>query len=228
VGVLDNPVWSALTGPQTMFAEVKGRARRYPADVSLFAALPDRVDDEVWRDLLDLSGLATELLLAGYDGPVPDGWAEPFRIDGYQLVAGDALSGTPDPEAVELGADDVPAMLELVERTHPGPFGPGTYRLGSYLGIKRAGRLVAMTGERMRLAGYTEISAVCTDPEHRGQGLALRLIRAVAAGIRARGEVPFLHVAAGNTAAIRLYQSLGFAQRREISFRLLRTPEAPR
>ncbi len=69
-----------------------------------------------------------------------------------------------------------------------------------------------------RRPGWTEISAVCTDPAHRGQGLATRLVRAVADGIRARGETPFLHTAASNATAIRLYESIGFRLRRATMF----------
>src|SRR5439155_1201075 len=78
--------------------------------------------------------------------------------------------------------------------------------------------LVAMAGERMHPPGWTEVSAVCTDPAFRGQGLAGRLIQAVAYGIRERGETPFLHAAAGNTGAIRLYESLGFVIRSRPEF----------
>jgi predicted GNAT family acetyltransferase len=81
-----------------------------------------------------------------------------------------------------------------------------------------------MAGERLRLPGWTEISAVCTDPAYRGRGLATRLVRAVAAGIRERGETPFLHAAASNTQAIRLYEAIGFTLRSRPTFRLVRTP----
>ena len=37
-----------------------------------------------------------------------------------------------------------------------------------------------MAGERLRPAGWSEISGVCTDEAVRGQGLAGRLVRAVA------------------------------------------------
>jgi predicted GNAT family acetyltransferase len=115
-------------------------------------------------------------------------------------------------------------MLALVERTKPGPFLPRTIELGTYLGIRRAGALVAMAGERLHPPGWTEISAVCTDPGHRGQGLGTRLVHAVAAGIRARDETPFLHAAATNTSAIRLYESLGFRLRKEVTFLAARVP----
>lgn len=222
--VLDNPFLSALTGPHAGFAEAKGVARRYPPDVSPFAGVPYPAGAGAWRDLADLVGPGAEALIAAYQGPVPGGWGDLVRIDGFQLVAAAGCTGSPEPEAVELGAADVPAMLELVGLTRPGPFASGTYRLGRYLGLRHAGRLVAMAGERIHLPGHVEVSAVCTHPDFRGRGLALRLVRAVVAGIRERGETPILHVAAENTGAIRLYESLGFRTRTELSFRLLRAP----
>ena len=114
-------------------------------------------------------------------------------------MAGTGMTGVADPEAVALTETDVPEMLDLVERAQPGPFRKRTIELGRYLGIRRAGRLVAMAGERLRLPGWTEVSAVCTDPEFRGQGLGARLTLAVAAGILERGELPFLHAAAPTT-----------------------------
>ena len=72
-----------------------------------------------------------------------------------------------------------------------------------------------MAGERLQAAGWTEISAVCTDAAYRRQGLATRLVRAVTAGIRDPGETPFLHTGAANTTAIRLYKELGFTFRRD-------------
>ena len=132
----------------------------------------------------------------------------------------------PDPDAVVLGEADVPEMLDLVERTRPGPFRTGTRLMGTYLGIRRDGALVAMAGERMQPPGWSEISAVCTDPAYRGQSLATRLIRAVGAVIRERGDVPFLHASAGNTDAIRLYEHLGFTVRRHAALRDVPRPTA--
>ncbi len=99
-----------------------------------------------------------------------------------------------------------------------------TVELGTYLGLRRDGKLIAMAGERLHPPGFTEISAVCTDAAFRGQGLATRLVRAVAAGIRRRGETPFMHAAATNTNAIRLYESIGFHIRRRTVFAMLTAP----
>ncbi|MGW2315956.1 GNAT family N-acetyltransferase [Streptomyces sp. NPDC001233] len=222
--VLDNPALASLTGPHAHFAERRGRVLRYPVDVSPWLALPDAPDARDWADLAALAGPGAEIPLPGYRGEVPDGWEITFRVEGVQLVD-DGLVAAPDAEAVRLGPADVPEMLDLVARTQPGPFEPRTIELGTYLGIRHGGALVAMAGERLHPPGWTEISAVCTDPAVRGEGLATRLIRAVAHGIRERGETPFLHTGAHNTNAIRLYESLGFRLRRRTAFLAARAPE---
>ncbi|MFF5015222.1 GNAT family N-acetyltransferase [Streptomyces sp. NPDC001165] len=222
--VLDNPALASLTGPHAHFAERRGRVRRYPLDVSPWSALPSEPDADDWADLAALAGPGTEVPLAGYCGEVPDGWEVTFRVEGVQLVD-EGLAAAPDAEAVRLGPADVPEMLELVARAQPGPFLPRTIEMGTYLGIRREGTLIAMAGERLHPPGWTEISAVCTDPAFRGEGLATRLILAVAHGIRERGETPFLHASARNTNAIRLYESLGFRLRRRTAFLGALAPE---
>ncbi|MCX4766627.1 GNAT family N-acetyltransferase [Streptomyces sp. NBC_01275] len=220
---LDNAVWAALAGPHAHLAERVGLAARYPADVYAFAALADPRDPAAWADLHTLVGPGTTVRIKPVDR-VPEGWEVTGGGEGVQLVAAEEFRTEPAPEAVRLGADDVPEILDLVARTRPGPFLRRTVALGAYLGIRHRGRLIALAGERLRLHGWTEISAVCTDPEHRGEGLATRLIRAVGHGIRERGDTPFLHAAADNTPAIGLYQSLGFTLRRRSTIVSVRTP----
>ena len=207
-------MWAALSGPQACFAEASGDAARYSSDISPFAAMADVADPRGWRDLATLTGYA--LLTAPAISP-PAGWEAAVTMPGLQMV-GTGTTGVEDPEAVPLSETDVPEMLELVERAQPGPFRKGTVQLGRYLGIRRQGRLIAMAGERFRLPGWTEVSAVCTDPDFRGQGLGARLTLAVAAGILERGDLPFLHAAADNDNAIRLYERLGFEPSHEVIF----------
>jgi predicted GNAT family acetyltransferase len=126
---------------------------------------------------------------------------------------------------VRLTVADVGDMLELVGLAQPGPFLERTVELGAYLGIRRQGRLVAMAGERFHPPGYSEISAVATHPDHRRQGLAELLVGAAATAIAERGDTPFLHASAGNTNAIRLYESMGFAVRRTLSFAVVQAPD---
>ncbi|SPF02752.1 GNAT family N-acetyltransferase [Streptomyces sp. MA5143a] len=221
--VLDNPALASLTGPHARFAERSGRVLRYPVDVSPWLALPHHPDARDWADLAALAGPGSEVAVPAYSGRFPADWEVTFDLEGVQFVD-DGIAAAPDAEAVPLGPADVPEMLDLVERTQPGPFLPRTIELGTYLGIRRGGALIAMAGERLHPPGWTEISAVCTDPAFRGEGLATRLIHAVAHGIRERGETPFLHTAAINTTAIRLYESLGFRLRRTTRFMAARVP----
>jgi ribosomal protein S18 acetylase RimI-like enzyme len=221
---LDQAAWASLTGPHAHFAEGTGRALRYPADVSPIMAVPPVQDEQVWAHLRALAGPGTLVVLAGDLTAPPKGWTFEFQGGGVQLVATETLETRPSADLVTLGAADVPEMLDLVARTKPGPFETRTYELGTYLGVRRGGALVAMAGERLHPPGWTEISAVCTDPAYRGQGLATTLVRAVAHGIRLRGETPFMHASADNVNAIRLYRSIGFEIRRNVLFSALRSP----
>jgi ribosomal protein S18 acetylase RimI-like enzyme len=224
---LDNPVWAALSGPHRRVAEIHRQAARYQPEVAPFVAMADDADETAWTDLAKLAGPGVRLRVTMGGGvPIPAGWRVQAQIAGVQLVDV-GLEAVPDEEAQVLGPADVPEMLALVERTKPGPFRQRTIELGTYLGIRRDGALVAMAGERVHPPGWTEISAVCTDDAYRGQGLASRLIRAVAAGIRERGDVPFLHASAENTTAIRLYEALGFELRREVTFEAIEVPAQP-
>ena len=216
------PVWASLTGAHAHLAERNDGAVRYPSDIAPFAALADAADPKSWLQLTQLFGPGAVAVLPGVP-TAPDGFEIVDSIHGVQMV-GTSLRAETTHEAVRLDHADVPEILELIVRTKPGPFSPRTIELGDYYGIRRDGALIAMAGERMHPPGWTEISAVCTDPAYRGQGLGTRLIRHVAAGIRQRGESPFLHAAATNLNAIRLYESIGFANRREICFLLVRTP----
>ncbi|MSX05861.1 MAG: GNAT family N-acetyltransferase, partial [Actinobacteria bacterium] len=186
---LDDPIRTSLGGPLSRFAITRGRVIRADPQVSPFLAHPDVLQPRDWDDIAVLFGPRSIVGLRGPVLDVPEGWSVVDSFGIVQLV-GTELETRPLAEAVELTADDVPEMLDLVRRTEPGPFLPRTRELGTYLGIRRGGALIAMAGERMRPPGWTEISAVCTDPAHRGQGLATELVRAVGHGIRARGDEP--------------------------------------
>jgi ribosomal protein S18 acetylase RimI-like enzyme len=221
---LDNPVWHALTGPHARFCEGTSIAVRYDPEVAPFAGMPDNAAGDAWSALGGLIGAGgAAVVFRGDDLDIPGQWDVPLRLPGLQMVA-TATIGEPDSTFVRLTSEDVPDMLALVGRTRPGPFFTRTVELGTYLGLREAGILVAMAGERIHLDGYTEISAVCTDEAVRKRGLATRLVRAIAAGIEARGETAILHVASENVGAIRVYEAVGFDTRAAYDFVMVQPP----
>jgi ribosomal protein S18 acetylase RimI-like enzyme len=223
--LLDNPAYASLCGAHARFAQVHGSARRYLTDVAPFLALPSPPSAQDWRDAADLLAPGTHAAVLCGCTEVPDGWQAVRAFDLAQMI-GARIVGADCEEAITLGSADVPEMLELVALTEPGPFLPRTIELGDYLGIRRDGALVAMAGERFRLDGWTEISAVCTKPGERGRGLASQLIGALTARIQLRAQQVFLHVLATNTGAIRLYEELGFRIRQTATITVV-TRESP-
>ncbi|WP_067688613.1 GNAT family N-acetyltransferase [Nocardia jejuensis] len=220
---LDDPIRSSLRGAHSRFATWTGRIGRYDPEVARFIGHPAVLSDQDWRDLASVLGPGGVTALRGFGHELPQGWTVVEQFGSVQMD-GSGLRVAHDPELERLGPADVPEILELIARTQPGPFAPRTIELGTYLGLRVAGRLVAMAGERMHPPGWTEISAVCTDAEFRGRGLASRLVRAVGAGIRDRGETPFLHATAHNATAISLYETLGFTLRKRGALTLVQAP----
>ncbi len=210
--VLDRPVWHSLVGAHAHLARRHGTAAAYDPAVSPFAGT-EADGGAAWADLRTVLGGGGRAFLPGSPFPVPDDVRVLFRVNVFQMVAAE-WRPEPDPEAIELGPDDATEMHDLASRTKPGPFEPRTRELGRYVGYRVDGRLVAMAGERFHPPGYTEVSAVCTDPEFRGRGYAERAMRTIGAAIVARGETPFLHVATDNP-AISIYERLGFVTRLE-------------
>jgi GNAT superfamily N-acetyltransferase len=210
---LDNPVYAALLGAHSRFAQRCGRALRYPADIAPFLALPAGASKADWRDAIELMGPGTVAATMHDETPLPEALRLTLSFELVQMI-GEHPVGRRDPEALTLSSADVPEMLELVRQTEPGPFLQRTIELGRYIGIRRDGALVALAGERFRFDGWTEISAVCTAPAYRGHGLASRLISTLVADIQDRSERVFLHVLTSNANAIRLYEDLGFRTRR--------------
>lgn len=218
---LDRPVWNALTTRQRDVAIGDARAIRVAPAIGLFAAMAE--DSDACREALarlipddgPLGLLERETPLLPADVRV----VKTARC--VQMVADRIATPRPDCDVIELGDADAAEMLALATLTEPGPFAEETHRLGSFIGIRQGGTLVAMAGERMRPPGFTEVSGVCTRPGFRGRGFAATLMTIVAHRIVARGEQPFLHAYADQPATIARYERLGFRTRATIDYTLI-------
>jgi predicted GNAT family acetyltransferase len=208
--VLDRPVWNALTTRQAQFAHGDGHVLRFDPEVGLFAAARDGSSDGLLPLIPSRGSVA---LVEVRKAPPPPGALVMQHAVLDQMIAPAITLGEAKFNIAPLGDGDATEMLALATLTEPGPFFRRTHQLGDFIGVKQNGKLVAMAGERMKPQGFTEVSGVCTHPEHRGRGYAGGLMRIVAQRILARGETPFLHVYAHNTGAIALYDALGFRRR---------------
>jgi GNAT superfamily N-acetyltransferase len=222
---LEQPPWSALTTTHSVFALGNELARRYPPDIAPMAAVRE-VSDACLQALTELMRPSDVVGLFSAR-PIPT--SRNLDVIAHLMVEQMVYEwGEAAPiigEYVNLTLADVPEMMNLVELTKPGPFCARTIVLGSYIGIRNGEQLVAMAGERMRFDGFTEISTVCTHPDHRGRGHSSLLVSTLMRNILRRRETPFLHVYGDNTRAAAFYNKLGFTHRRSIAVTVLRRPD---
>ena len=224
-----NPVWHSLRGPHRHLAvEGGGDASRYPADVTPFAAIAEP-SAAALRSLREMLASRDPVWIVDAGQPrVPELTVEGSLECLQMALPGDAVlraPAVPAAKIVPLGAVHAGEMVALTDVAFPGFFRPGTYRMGSYFGVRAAdGQLIAMAGERLRLEGYPEMSGICTHPAHRGKGLARQLIAHLAALHRRQGLASWLHVSATNSNAIALYRDIGFETVRSVM--LLRVSRA--
>ncbi len=216
---LDRPILAMLTGArQAQLGIVRGGARRLDPAYGVFAVLIGETPESraalgaMVREMGDVA------LVEPQAPPTIPGTRVVSQDMAWQMIADAPVAAAPAAETdiLDLGPANAAEMLALATLTRPGPFIARTAELGDFVGVKVDGRLVAMAGERMKPDGMTEVSGVCTDPDHRGRGYAAALMRVVMGRIRARGEIPFLHAYAANTGAIAIYERLGFRFRREL------------
>jgi ribosomal protein S18 acetylase RimI-like enzyme len=217
--MLDHLPWYSLQTEHEKFAQAAGSARKYPEDVTPFAATSD-YSAQSMKELATLLGPGEKTYLMGEAPSIVAGlvYGEVFPcLQMILLLSGQKLpKEDPAVSIVPLTNEDAPAMVELTNIAFPGFFRIRTCEMGTYFGIRTGNELVAMAGERMALPGYREISGVCTHPAHRGKGYAVELMARLMKEHARAGMHSFLHVSSANTTAIPIYKKLGFTVRREV------------
>ncbi|WP_143305993.1 GNAT family N-acetyltransferase [Chitinophaga vietnamensis] len=217
--ILDNPAWNALTTVHACFAEGAAHAKRYNAAIVSFIACEDPYSQQM-HTLDAWIAPGESFYIIGHLPSLPAGWQVASELPCAQmLLPSGALPEIAIREKIELlGEEDAQEMYDLINRIQPGYYNMNTRLMGTYYGIRQEGRLVAMAGERMRMTGYSELSAICTDPAFTGRGYAQQLITQLCRQHAAAGITSFLHVAATNERAVRLYEHMGFQTSTLISF----------
>jgi ribosomal protein S18 acetylase RimI-like enzyme len=221
---LDNPIWTALTTKQVQVAHGSALARRFPPEMTLLGALAantamafDSLAQLIQRDAVTLYFSTPPQLAAG--------WSVVRAVELHQMVREDGAAPAiaAQHEPMELTPADVPEMSEIYAATRPGrALCPKIQKLGTFVGIRHEGRLVAMGGVRLHIAGYREITTVATLPEFEGRGYGTAIVRALMARIQVKGERPFLTVRTDNERAIGIYKKLGFVERRQFFSQTIR------
>jgi ribosomal protein S18 acetylase RimI-like enzyme len=214
---LDNPVWHSLTTQHSGLALTADGAARYPAAIVPFAAIGEPTTRAA-NQLTSLVDDAESVFIVGVAPEPPPGWQLEPKKPVLQMVCTARMAEVPGPAVTVMGPEHAPDMLALTDLVFPGFFRPRTLDMGAYLGIYDGRRLVAMAGERMRLDGWQELSAVCTHPDHTGRGYAQRLLSILCNSAYDRGFTPFLHVYADNERAIGVYRRMSFADRTVLPF----------
>jgi predicted GNAT family acetyltransferase len=244
--LLDNPVLASLYYSQDELGRCSEQAAVYHPDISPLAGLTGPLSPAL-RELAALVPKGSGVGVVTVEEALPERpeWRALGVMRLHQMVC-EAPSPSPKAEAEamaeaeefdDLTTADVAEMLELTQLTDPGPFLIRTIEMGRYIGVRKGirrgvrkgGRLVAMAGERMRLPGWVEISAVCTHPEGRGHGYAARLVACLLKDCFANQQCAFLHVRDGSVSeagAIAIYERLGFRHRRDLFGHFMQRTEA--
>lgn len=212
---LDNPVWYSLAESHKKLGLIYNKTHFYDPEYCAFGAFNDKPNNT--EDLVAYAKLVQSFFIFGKKPSIPNSLQLKDKLQCLQMIVRNRIVIPYKDEIVKLEESHREALLALVKIVYPEYFKSKTADLGNYYGIFKDNQLVAITGERMQMDGFTEVSAVITHPEHTGHGYAKQLVAFTTNAIFDQNKIPFLHVAKANIGAIKLYEKLGFETRRDIS-----------
>lgn len=213
---LDNPVWHSLSENHIEFAIDYVNTKFYNPDYCPFGSFTQL--DNTASATREYSALIDNFFIVGKKPEIADTLKITKELVCLQMIIKDKIEMLFEDEIIKLKEEHKEELFDLVNLVQPGYFKANTFLLGSYYGIFTDGKLVSIAGERMKMNSFTEVSAIITHPDYTGKGYAKQLTSYVVNTIFDEGKIPFLHVVESNVGAIKLYEKLGFAARRKMSF----------
>ncbi|WP_456314882.1 GNAT family N-acetyltransferase [Pseudomonas shirazensis] len=211
---LDNPVWNSLSETHSTFAIDYGNSKFYNPDYCLFGGFIELKSTP--NAIEQYAALTENFFVVGEKPEISGSLKIAKELVCLQMIIRKKIQFSVDLEIVKLTQNHNEALCSLVNLVQPGYFKNKTPLLGDYFGIFKENQLVAITGERMKMNNFTEVSAIVTHPDHTGKGYAKQLITNVVNAIFDQNKTPYLHVLESNIGAIKLYEKLGFVTRRKM------------
>lgn len=213
---LDNPVWFSLSETHQNFAVDYGSVKFYHPDYCPFGGFEN--DNTIAKSIDKYSEMVDSFFIVGEKPELSNLLKLNKELVCLQMIICNPIDITINDPIVKLTDEHIDVLYELVNLVQPGYFKKKTALLGNYYGIFKKGELVSVTGERMQMNDFVEVSAVVTHPNHTGKGYAKQLVIHTVNEIFKQNKIPYLHVIENNKGAIQLYEKLGFTIRRKISF----------
>ena len=174
-------------------------------DAAATAHLVEQLADENPIDGVTVSEAVFPLLPPRLQSPDPGRWCL-WTLDPGTWDSG-RFRG-----AVELDLDD-PRIARLLQHSTSAHTFPGDPRIVRWAGVEDEDRLLSVAGMTWEPSGAAHLLSVCTEPAHRGRGLAqtacaLLIDRAVEEG----APIIVLEMYTANESGRRAYSALGFSE----------------
>ncbi len=216
INKLDNPVWYSLSETHKNFSIVYKDIKFYAPDYCPFGGFESGHDTSSQID--EYSKLTDSFFIVGEKPGFSENITLQNELICLQMIIENRTDLESEESIIRLNDKYEAPLFNLVNLVQPGYFKKKTVLMGDYYGIFKDGELVTVTGERMKMNDFTEVSAVVTHPLYTGRGYAKQLVAYTVNKILGQNKTPYLHVAEKNTGAIKLYETTGFKTRRKISF----------